>query len=296
MYYTTLLRALALLLATSIGLSLFAQEIPAIPTDPPLIISDRGEGQQDPNDSETVCFPPNAGNTVNIFYEFHYVLDGPISHYVDLVFNFTIEDVNGNPLSVTNFPGAVGNTFEIDFDNLGNITTVPSGPYNVRLDSWGDILIFDLAFTTQLPSNYPTTRFFKIEIQSLEELKGGHTLRQYMSTFPLICNRTPPNPKPPLAYRVKDNYEENQTDILKLFPNPVQHELSIEVLSEEEENPEMKVIDMQGKVIPLNGLRKYLGNGQWHVKLDTESLSPGMYIYTTKVGGQIYRKKFVKVQ
>lgn len=61
------------------------------------------------------------------------------------------------------------------------------------------------------------------------------------------------------------------------FPNPFQDYLELRIDSPEDEQPNLTLMDMQGRKIPVEVSLKFAGDGQWIGSLSTQDLAPGIY-------------------
>jgi len=88
-----------------------------------------------------------------------------------------------------------------------------------------------------------------------------------------------------------NNVVSNSND-LKIYPNPVVNQLSIDLQLEQSSTVDFSIVNLLGQQI--NTVSKDLAQGQNKITLNTESLAPGVYFLNITTGSGAIQQKFVK--
>jgi hypothetical protein len=88
--------------------------------------------------------------------------------------------------------------------------------------------------------------------------------------------------------------ENEKYQIDKIYPNPVQGQVFVELYSENFTSVQFELIDILGNKIKLWKKRELVPGNQ-KVSLDLQSIHPGFYLLKTTIGGQVIVKRIRKV-
>ena len=88
--------------------------------------------------------------------------------------------------------------------------------------------------------------------------------------------------------------ENQKYQIEKIYPNPVQDQVFIELYSVDYASVQFELIDILGNKIKL-WKKKELVPGNQKISLDLQSIHPGFYLLKTNVGGEVIVKRIRKV-
>lgn len=88
------------------------------------------------------------------------------------------------------------------------------------------------------------------------------------------------------------NLAENGIEKLQLFPNPVVNQLHVQYFSTSENQGEILIFDMQGRLV--RQVKQANRTGMNYIKLDVAGLHQGMYVCRTVSGSKIEFSKFLK--
>ena len=80
-----------------------------------------------------------------------------------------------------------------------------------------------------------------------------------------------------------------EADVLKVFPNPAQRDLKIELSAGTIENASFEIFDLQGKSVSKGHLGTLDGYG--HIPLN--AVANGMYLLRISTDTNVYQSKFV---
>lgn len=89
-----------------------------------------------------------------------------------------------------------------------------------------------------------------------------------------------------------DSYNLQENKEMSLFPNPVDEELTVRVLSESVALVEIRILDMKGNTVYIQNEHAVPGTNQ--LKMQLSHLSKGMYICRVNKGKSIETSKFLK--
>jgi len=86
------------------------------------------------------------------------------------------------------------------------------------------------------------------------------------------------------------NSEENSR--MMLYPNPVLDRLQVRYESETGENVQIRIIDIQAKVLYQQNLKSQIGTN--YINIPIESFQKGIYLCRLQNGNKIEINKFIK--
>lgn len=82
----------------------------------------------------------------------------------------------------------------------------------------------------------------------------------------------------PGAGNHRSSISQTISDSFQAFPNPFQDYLELRITAPESEEPKIKLMDMQGRQLPMQTSLKFMGDGQWIGSFSTKDLPPGIYL------------------
>lgn len=85
--------------------------------------------------------------------------------------------------------------------------------------------------------------------------------------------------------------QNNQDENLSIFPNPASNFVTIQLDKVEEENVQIKILDVLGQTVIEN--REYTNSGKFEKRLDLTDLSDGIYLIVVRVGEKNISRKIV---
>lgn len=88
---------------------------------------------------------------------------------------------------------------------------------------------------------------------------------------------------------------EEDTNPVKLYPNPVTNEFTLEFNLDEEKQVNFAIYDIQGRLVdmPINTQRLFSA-GEVNRQINVENLNAGLYVYRLTIGEQVLTGKFIK--
>jgi hypothetical protein len=92
----------------------------------------------------------------------------------------------------------------------------------------------------------------------------------------------------PVTFAKPGNSEDYRS--ISVYPNPVQHQLTIDVATDEVSDLEVQLMDLNGKTV-LRELRNAVGIER--IMINTEELSGGLYLMQIRLGDCLYNKRIV---
>ena len=81
---------------------------------------------------------------------------------------------------------------------------------------------------------------------------------------------------------------------LTAYPNPVVDYLSLEIPAEGDEEPEILLLDLNGKAQSISPRTKYSGNNTWISSVPTAQLSHGIYMLLVRTSEKTFSQRLIK--
>ncbi len=93
---------------------------------------------------------------------------------------------------------------------------------------------------------------------------------------------------------IEDNSNKNKNYIsdIKLYPNPVADNATVEYNLTEKASITISIYDINGRLLSNEQLGNKVGNQS--ERINTSNLTPGMYILQLRAGNDITTSKFIK--
>jgi hypothetical protein len=85
--------------------------------------------------------------------------------------------------------------------------------------------------------------------------------------------------------------DEGNDNEIKLWPNPADESITIELESKSAEHAEMRIFNLLGEEVDLENVFMHMGRNI-HV-LNTAAFRPGGYLLQVKVGGELKTMRFI---
>lgn len=115
----------------------------------------------------------------------------------------------------------------------------------------------------------------------------------------VVCHGVnPTGPGPHGIYASVINYEPSLlpvTALMDVFPNPVTGDATINFVLSQESKVTLEIFNRKGQQIRLL-LKQHMQAGTYHVSLNTDHLSAGVYFYKLTAGAESFTKKMVLVK
>lgn len=158
-------------------------------------------------------------------------------------------------------------------------------------------------FSTGLPYNYPANHEVSMWIEiHTKQIYYQHdpshpfTRRVYGNLDVDICVYNSPStgdvPKPVAGTRTFSPASEIKRSSVN--PNPFDHYLELNIKTPEDQKPEVRLMDLSGKVWQLPMVAKFSGTDSWIISVSTESIPAGMYFLSAKSKTGTYLEKIIK--
>lgn len=81
---------------------------------------------------------------------------------------------------------------------------------------------------------------------------------------------------------------------IRVYPNPVEDHLTVEILNPEGDNLELRILNMLGQEVNIPGFSSDFPVGERYLNLNLEALPSGVYLVEVRDGGQVHQEKFTK--
>jgi len=147
--------------------------------------------------------------------------------------------------------------------------------------------------TSMVESTDPT---FYVAEESISLLPGFHAVAGSEFTA-MIAACSPSTLTSPVAQARSNNVPDVAMGIptIKLYPNPVISNFTLEIEAHEAGRMQIRVFDVLGKELNNLSHRTSIDEGVTMIELPAESLTAGLYYCTIKINGQSFTKSFVRV-
>ncbi len=226
--------------------------------------------------------------------------------------NAQITAIYDNPQEIITYPFNFGDDLSNNYSctaTVGSFTFTLSGSYSIDADAYG---------TLSLPSgDYPTLRL-AIHNDYTEEYDDGSSTLTYrydiyewwwvdgVNKNPLMKTKIEYQYNAGLPFdtikmvTVSDDFSDiehntGNTRQIKLSPNPVTNNLSIDFSIISEEIIECNIYDMTGQLVLSESAEKYCA-GKHSKIIHCASLDRGSYLAAVNIGGNQQTMKFIKIE
>jgi len=137
---------------------------------------------------------------------------------------------------------------------------------------------------------------FYVAEESISLLPGFHAVAGSEFTA-MIAACSPSTLTSPVAQARSNNVPDVAMGIptIKLYPNPVISNFTLEIEAHEAGRMQIRVFDVLGKELNNLSHRTSIDEGVTMIELPAESLTAGLYYCTIKINGQSFTKSFVRV-
>lgn len=81
---------------------------------------------------------------------------------------------------------------------------------------------------------------------------------------------------------------------IRIYPNPVEDQLTVEIFNPEENKLELRILNMLGQEVSIPGFQSDFSVGDHYLNLNLELLPAGAYLVEVRDGEHVYHEKFIK--